>query len=941
MSLEGFEGVEIIVERHLGDVTEPLWTPPVGSSTAPPATAAAALLIADGVARSPPAGQQQPLSTAAGPSSYLDVLLTTRHRQRVVGFIGGGNHGKSRLMSILAVPPADLLQQTRQTLARAGQGAAIPSFRSPTGPSPPQDCPHRLCTTRPYVTSTIASGITTKTSQLLTLVDVPGRSELEAEARAGIRAMDCAVVCVDSVEGLLPHAEQQLRYAALEMPGHVVLAITKIDRLVVELRLPPETAYEKLLHIVDSVNVVLASCNSPQLTPEQLVFTSAKYHVAFSLDSVARMYAVRFPTVNPTTLRRRLWRPYYFDANLKMFVAEAPPNSGRRGATAVATHPPAFLAFVLVPFFKAMVGALASPNDADVTLHEALFRGLQQTYGSPRDVLADVICATAPDAASLPDRPRRLALTTAAVSGGASTTLVAECAFIVTVGGSSYLATRVLSGRLVSGRRVKACWRSDVADICTVQELFIVIDNELVPRTEIAPGVICLVAGDALLARFDRTLILVDEDADPPVFAVPTLGASFARVSVEPARPQDLSKFKDALRTMASRYPTCSILVEETGEHLIQGSSEFALDVALFDLRRNLLDTLRPVAGRNANARIALEVNISDPYVAFTESVAAPQGLLRTATATDVRLEMTAGVLAPALGRRLASAEDDGAGWITAEMTGAASLKAHMHGGLPKSVITERLRSEFGWDKLAAHGWLAFGPNASTGGCSLVNDTLEDTLGAQLPTDILTAAVQGFRFATRRGPLCGEPMRDIRFSLIDASIVGYTDLPDHRAAAAAALRPVPRAIVASATALTRQLVASTFLSAAPTLLEPIVSIDVLVPLVRVPDVEPIVQRRRGVVHGELYRIPATPLCMVRCIMPLADSYGFETELRLITRGEAQLSTRFDHWAAVPGDPLDESIVMRPLQAAHGYQLARDFVLKTRRRKGLSATVELQ
>ncbi|KDN41279.1 hypothetical protein RSAG8_07548, partial [Rhizoctonia solani AG-8 WAC10335] len=43
---------------------------------------------------------------------------------------------------------------------------------------------------------------------------------------------------------------------------------------------------------------------------------------------------------------------------------------------------------------------------------------------------------------------------------------------------------------------------------------------------------------------------------------------------------------------------------------------------------------------------------------------------------------------------------------------------------------------------------------------------------------------------------------------------------------------------------------------------------------------------------------------------------------------------FDHWSIVPGDPTDASIMLRPLEPATGQALARDLVLKTRRRKGL-------
>ena len=45
-----------------------------------------------------------------------------------------------------------------------------------------------------------------------------------------------------------------------------------------------------------------------------------------------------------------------------------------------------------------------------------------------------------------------------------------------------------------------------------------------------------------------------------------------------------------------------------------------------------------------------------------------------------------------------------------------------------------------------------------------------------------------------------------------------------------------------------------------------------------------------------------------------------------------LQSTFDHWAIVPGDPLDKNIILTPLEASPAPALARDFMVKTRRRK---------
>lgn len=70
----------------------------------------------------------------------------------------------------------------------------------------------------------------------------------------------------------------------------------------------------------------------------------------------------------------------------------------------------------------------------------------------------------------------------------------------------------------------------------------------------------------------------------------------------------------------------------------------------------------------------------------------------------------------------------------------------------------------------------------------------------------------------------------------------------------------------------------------------------------------------------------------QAFLPVIESFGFETDLRYHTQGQAFCVSVFDHWAIVPGDPLDKGIVLRPLEPAPIQHLAREFMVKTRRRK---------
>merc|ERR1712224_710518 len=99
----------------------------------------------------------------------------------------------------------------------------------------------------------------------------------------------------------------------------------------------------------------------------------------------------------------------------------------------------------------------------------------------------------------------------------------------------------------------------------------------------------------------------------------------------------------------------------------------------------------------------------------------------------------------------------------------------------------------------------------------------------------------------------------------------------------------------------------------------------------------VLARRRGHVVRDS-PIPGSPFYTLDAYLPVIDSFGFETDLRSYTQGQSMCFQVFDHWSIAPGDPMDESIVLRPLEPSQPNELAREFMLKTRRRKGLSEEV---
>merc|ERR1719353_1896346 len=117
------------------------------------------------------------------------------------------------------------------------------------------------------------------------------------------------------------------------------------------------------------------------------------------------------------------------------------------------------------------------------------------------------------------------------------------------------------------------------------------------------------------------------------------------------------------------------------------------------------------------------------------------------------------------------------------------------------------------------------------------------------------------------------------------------------------------------------------------------SVEIQAPVDCISAIYTVLGRRRGHVMSEGPR-PGTPLHLLKAFVPVIDSFGFETDLRSHTQGQAFCLSTFDHWAIVPGDSLDKNIALRPLEAQPTPHLAREFMVKTRRRKGLSEDVTI-
>lgn len=93
-------------------------------------------------------------------------------------------------------------------------------------------------------------------SHLMNVMDTPGHVNFSDEVTAAIRLCDGVLIFVDAAEGIMLNTERLLKHAVQEGLA-ITVCISKIDRLILELKLPPLDAYYKMRHILDEINSLI------------------------------------------------------------------------------------------------------------------------------------------------------------------------------------------------------------------------------------------------------------------------------------------------------------------------------------------------------------------------------------------------------------------------------------------------------------------------------------------------------------------------------------------------------------------------------------------------------------------------------------------------------------------------------------------------------------
>ncbi|GAV07633.1 hypothetical protein RvY_17448 [Ramazzottius varieornatus] len=584
---------------------------------------------------------------------------------------------------------------------------------------------------------------------LINLIDSPGHVDFTGEVSTAVRLCDGAIVVVDVVEGCAPQTVQVLRQAWKE---HIkpILVLNKIDRLIVEKKMTPMEAYQRLVQVLEQVNAVMGSLFTTKILLEQdqrrseksvniedketfdwdagleeaddsslyfqpelgnVAFVSAVDGWGFTTEHFAAIYSDKLK-LSRNVLRKTLWGDFYINIKEKK-VQRGALNKGKK---------PLFVQLILENIWQ-IYDAVCNKKDKDLTdkIVTALGLQLHARDAKQSDVkgylfaicsqwlplskcILDMVCDKLPSPSelseeriqalisnhrrfdSLPEETRKLKEVFLKCDSKSKNLTVAFVSKMFAVDPADIsrtgtqrptgqtlsmeeIAARRQQVRLLAAQAQKANQNSEGQaevssavsnevkekpsaifmgfarifsgtlkegdelyvlgpkhDVQTallmeaqgatsfphvgrvkVEGLYAMMGREMETVGEASVGNIVAIAG--LQDHLVRSGTLSTSLACPAFTDLHSVSAPIVKVAVEPKRLADMEQLDKGLKLLYQADPCVEVYVQETGEHVLAAAGEVHLQKCLKDLT----DTFAKI-----------EINASEPIVAFRETVVPP-----------------------------------------------------------------------------------------------------------------------------------------------------------------------------------------------------------------------------------------------------------------------------------------------------------------------------
>ena len=714
---------------------------------------------------------------------------------------------------------------------------------------------------------------------LINLIDSPGHVDFSSEVTAALRVTDGALVVVDCIEGVCVQTETVLRQALSERIKPVC-CVNKVDRALLELQISKEDLYQTFLRTVESVNVVIATyydkiLGDVQVAPEKgtVTFASGLHGWGFTVRQFAVKYAKKFG-VDKVKMMERLWGDNYFNPKTKKWSKNGTDADGKPLERAFCTFilDPIFRVFnVIMNFKKDEIPTLLQKLDIKLKAEElelegkALLKVVMRNFLPAADALLEMVVLHLPSPVTAQkyrcetlyegpqDDEAAMGITNCDPKGP----LMLYVSKMVPTSdkGRFYAFGRVFSGTVKSGLKVRIQGpnyqpggKTDLF-IKAIQRTVLMMGRFIEPLDDCPAGnIVGLVGVDQFLLK-SGTLTTLETAHNLKVMKFSV--SPVVQVAVEVKNAQDLPKLVEGLKRLSKSDPCVLCYIADTGEHIVACTGELHLEICLKDLEED---------------HAGIPLKISDPVVAYRETV--------TSTSS-----MTALSKSPNKHNRI---------FMTAEPITEELSKDIEEGKVnPRDDFKIRARylaDNHEWDVTDARKIWCFGPD--TTGPNLIVD---QTKAVAYLNEIKDSCIAAFQWATKEGPVAEENMRSTRYNILD--VVLHADAI-HRGGG----QIIPTC---------RRVVYASALLAQPAIQEPIFLVEIQCPEQAMGGIYSVLNRKRGMVFSEEQR-PGTPLFNIKAYLPVNESFGFTTELRQATAGQAFPQMIFSHWDTMKGGEVGDA-----------------------------------
>jgi len=808
--------------------------------------------------------------------------------------------------------------------------------------------------------SSSSSSSSSPQSTLINVIDSPGHVDFCSEVSTAARLSDGALVLVDVCEGVCVQTHAVLRQA-WEEKLKPCLIFNKMDRLIEELKYSPLETYERLRMLLHEVNSLMSAFESEKfinqadtflsaedkrnnnnssddsneivedlaeylddqldMTDAEDVFSIERGNVAFASamdgwafrpEQFARLYAEKLGC-SEKALKKGLWGDWFYHPKSKRIVGKKLNPNGKLK--------PLFVQCILDPIWKLYDAAdeyytgdrdlptlakslkLTNISEKDLMqsnkrmtllaimrnwlpLSSAILEMVVHSLPNPVEAMPfrierllspsdskmaaydDILkCKKSSDATTVVFISKMVAVPLSSIHGG-----VREGS--ETHGDSKFVGFgRVFAGIVRKGDKMYVLGGDEPTEII-ISELYLMMGQGMFPVDEVPSGNLLAIGGLDKVVLKSSTL---SSSLECPLFGSMMFQASaIVKVAVEPENVQDMPLLLEGLRLLNRADAFVEMEVMDSGEHVLSAAGEVHLERCINDLRERF-------------ARVPIRV--SKPLVNFKEGITTSGfsdykiGSKKVLRASVERLI----VVGDEEDEEKEAEEQDGEGTTTVNKTKKNNKN--------NALIIKRSGSN---------------SSSSSGGDG---DTFLD--------DFEESIRLGFQLACERGPICDEPLDNVKVTVefLDAPIEDDDEADNNND---------DQLNSGQVITFTRDVIRQAVMQSNPRLIEAMYLAVITTTSEALNGTYAVLGRRRSDIISESIR-EGTGVFIIHAYLPVATSFGFADELRKLTSGASSAQLVFSHWKELDIDPYQKL-------GEDGEELtdnvARDLMDMVRKRKGL-------